>query len=40
VVAVSLPPSLKTLLLAPQPRFERLIPQRRELHRRAPVESQ
>jgi len=34
------PPSLKTLLLAPQPRFERLILQRRKLRRRAPVEFQ
>jgi prevent-host-death family protein len=31
------PPSLKTLLLAPQPRFEHLIPQRRGLRRRPPV---
>ena len=34
------PPSLKTLLLAPQPRFEHLIPQRRKIRRRAPVEFQ
>jgi antitoxin Phd len=32
------PPSLKTLLLAPQPRFERLIPNRRKLRRRTPME--
>jgi prevent-host-death family protein len=31
-------PSLKTLLLAPYPRFENLIPQRRKFRRRAPVE--
>jgi antitoxin Phd len=34
------PPCLKTMLLAPQPRFARLIPQRRKLRRRAPVEFQ
>jgi hypothetical protein len=34
------PPSLKTLLLAPQPRFERLIPLRGKLRRRAPVKFQ
>jgi antitoxin Phd len=34
------PPSLKTLLLAPHPRFDRLIPQRRKLRRRAPLEFQ
>jgi antitoxin Phd len=31
-------PSLKALLLAPQPRFDRLIPGRRKLRRRVPVE--
>jgi prevent-host-death family protein len=34
------PPSLKTLLLAPQPRFENLIPPRGRFRRRAPVEVQ
>jgi antitoxin Phd len=34
------PPSLKTLLLAPHPRFENLIPKRRRFRRRAPVEFQ
>jgi hypothetical protein len=32
------PPSLKDLLLAPQPRFENLIPPRRKFRRRAAVE--
>ena len=32
------PPSLKSLLLAPEPRFENLIPPRRKLRRRAAVE--
>jgi antitoxin Phd len=31
-------PSLKELLLAPGPRFEGLIPPRRSLHRRKPIE--
>jgi antitoxin Phd len=34
------PPSLKTLLLAPHPRFENLIPPRRTFRRRAVVEFQ
>jgi prevent-host-death family protein len=34
------PQSLKALLLAPHPRFENLIPPRRKLRRRAPVEFQ
>jgi len=34
------PPSLKTLLLARQPRFEHLIPRHRKLRRRAPVDFQ
>jgi len=32
------PPSLKDLLLAPEPRFENLVPPRRKFRRRAPVE--
>jgi antitoxin Phd len=32
------PPSLKDLLLAPEPRFENLMPRRRQFRRRAPVE--
>ena len=32
------PPSLKSLLLAPEPRFDNLIPPRRKFRRRAPVE--
>ncbi len=31
-------PSLKALLLEPGPRFENLVPQRRHLRRRAPVD--
>lgn len=31
------PPSLKTLLLAPHPRFENLIPPRGKFRRRSPV---
>lgn len=34
------PPDIKTLLLAPSPRFENLIPPRRKFRRRAPVEFQ
>jgi prevent-host-death family protein len=32
------PPGLKDLLLAPEPRFENLVPPRRKFRRRAPVE--
>jgi prevent-host-death family protein len=31
-------PSLKALLLAPEPRFDDLVPERRKLRRRPPVE--
>jgi prevent-host-death family protein len=31
-------PSLKALLLAPEPRFENLIPERQKLRRRTPLE--
>ena len=33
-------PSLKALLLAPEPRFDNLVPERRPFKRRAPVDFQ